>query len=193
MTKPNELHEKKTRDLILQQKVNILTLKRLTVFNEAGEEVKFNTFLENKTITIIFVRHFGCISCRSHVDQIWNLQKLQKNPNNKIIFIGSGKPYVIQSFKEVMGVQDAEIYTDPSLATFDACGMNRGVINLVNTKSLSAMLALKKKGYEQGSFKDSGVHRQMGGVVIFKKPGQLAYHFASEHLGDVDDSKEWPV
>ena len=31
------------------------------------------------------------------------------------------------------------------------------------------MKELKDKGYSQGSFKDSGVGRQMGGVVVLKR------------------------
>ena len=186
-------NEQKNRLLIMQQKVNVLALKRLHVFNENGDKVSFSTFLENKMITIIFVRHFGCIACRAHVDQIWNLKKLRSKSSNKIIFIGSGQPHIIKEFKETMSVQTAEIYTDPSLDTFEACGMSSGVTKLVNFKSLSAMRKLNKEGYTQGDFKDSGSHKQMGGVVIFKKPGQLIYHYASEHLGDFDDTDEWPT
>lgn len=182
-------YKKEQADLLNQQKVNVLTLKRLKVLDESGQEVRFGTFLQAPSITIVFVRHFGCIACRAHVDQIWNIQKKQKN--NRIIFIGSGSPYVIASFKEVMGVEDAEIYTDPSLETFDACGMVRGVFNLVNFKTISAMRTLKNKGYQQGPFKDSGTHRQMGGVVIFRRPGLVSYHYASEYLGDFDNSNDW--
>lgn len=193
MTNSLKSHEQKSKLLVMQQKVNLLTLKRLNVFNENGEEVNFSTFLENKTLTIIFVRHFGCIACRAHVDQIWNLKKLRSNSKNKIIFIGSGAPHIIKEFKDTMNVHKAEIYTDPSLETFEACGMSFGITKLVNFKSLSAMRKLNKEGYTQGSFKDSGSHKQMGGVVIFKKPGQLIYHYSSEHLGDFDDSSKWPT
>lgn len=178
-------------DILKQQTVDVLALQRLNVLNEEGEKVPFRNFLQEKKIIVIFIRHFGCIACRAHVDQIWNKKDELLKSNSRIIFIGNGKPHIIGHFKEIIGAQDAEIYTDPDLNTFDACGMHRGILNLANFKTVSAMRALKNKGYSQGSFKDSGSHRQMGGIVIFKSPGKVIYHFASEYLGDFDNIDEW--
>lgn len=189
MTKTPEVTKE---DLIRQQRVDILALKRLKVLDENNQEVRFSTFLEDKMIIIVFVRHFSCIACRAHVDQIWNLHRGLKKINTRIIFIGNGNPYVIKSFKEDMKVQDAEVYTDPTLEVFDACSMNRSLRNLINIKSLMASIELRKKGYQQSLEKDAGSHRQMGGVVAFKKPGQVVYHFTSKHLGDFDDPNQWP-
>ena len=173
-----------------KERIDILALKRLKVYDENGLFHYFSDFLELPLLTIIFVRHFGCIACRAHVDQIWNLDKLQKNKKNKIIFIGSGSSHVIKTFKEEMNVQDADIYTDPSLEVFDACGMNRGMKNLVNLKSIKGVRKLQKKGYSQGSFKDSGANRQMGGVLVLKRVGEVLYSFASEFVGDLAESED---
>jgi peroxiredoxin len=185
------MNDANKENLTRQQKVDILSLNRLRVLDENKNEILFKSFLDQESITIVFVRHFGCIACRAHIDQIWNVFRKTKNYKARIVFIGSGSPYVIKAFKEDMGVQEAEIYTDPSLETVDACGMKRGVLNLVNFKTVSSMRALRSKGYRQGSFKDSGTHRQMGGVVVFKKPGLVTYHYISEYLGDIDDPEDW--
>lgn len=184
--------QKLEEDLLRQQKDNTLALRRLKVFYENEKPILFEGFLQEDSIIIIFVRHFGCIACRAHVDQIWNLFRGSKRSSARIIFIGNGRPYVIKDFKDDMDVRDAEIYTDPSLESFDACGMNRSIAALLNFKSIAAMRRLKAQGYRQGSFEDSGVHRQLGGVVAFRKPGILTYHFTSRHLGDFDNPDDWP-
>lgn len=176
----------------LQQKIDYLALKRLKVLNENGEQINFTSLWEDRKVIIIFVRHFSCIACRAHVDQIWNKRQDIDKKKTKIIFIGNGEAYVIKSFKEILGVADAEIYTDPTLETFDACGLKRGLRYLINIKSAKQALRLKKQGYSQGAMESSsGTHRQMGGIVIFKHPGTVLYHYTSEYLGDFDDPNDW--
>lgn len=179
-------------DLIRQQHINILALKRLKVLDHDNNEVFFSKFWEQTTI-IVFVRHFGCIACRARVDQISKFYSDMKNKEMRVIFIGNGQPHMIKTFKEDLGLPKAQIYTDPTLKVFDACGMNRSFMNLVNVRSITAMRKLAKEGYAQGSFsRDTGTHRQMGGVVALEKPGKVLYHFTSEFLGDFDNPTNWP-
>ena len=177
----------------LQNKVNVLALKRLSVLDEENKEILFSDLWKKNKVIIVFVRHFGCISCRAHVDQIWNKRKDLRAKKNKIIFIGSGTPASLKMFKSYLNVQDATIYTDPTLQTFEACGLLNGLGYLVNTKTLKKMFELRKQGYEnQVMDTQTGSHKQMGGVVAYKDPGLILYHFASEYLGDQDNPDDWP-
>lgn len=188
-----EEHEAAKIELIRQQRVDILALKRLRIFSEAGVKVHFSSLWKDRTVIIIFLRHFSCIGCRAHADQVWNFHRQMKNLKVKIIFIGNGRPDVIKVFKEEMKLHDAEIYTDPSLETFKACGMHRGVSNYINLKSFIEARRIKKQGYKQGKYtEDVGDLWQNGGVVGFKDPGKVIYHFTSKHLGDYDDPDDWP-
>lgn len=187
-----EESENRDADLIRQQRVNILALQRLKIFNENNEKIVFSTLWEEPVI-VIFVRHFGCIACRARVSEIANFYSQMEKKKVRIVFLGNGQPYMIKTFKESLNLPKVEIYTDPSLEVFDACSMNRSFSNLVNFKSLMAMRNLYKKGYRQGVMdKDTGTHRQMGGVVAFRKPGKVLYHFTSSFLGDFDDPDNWP-
>lgn len=176
-----------------QRVVDILALKRLKVLNEFGEQVRLSTFWDNNTVIFIFVRHFSCIACRAHVDKIWRQRAELEKKKTRIVFIGNGAPSFIGHFKEEMNVQDAEIYTDPSLEVFDACRLNRSALKLLSIKSAAEMMKLKKQGYSQGKWDtDSGIHRQMGGVVAIKHPGKVVYHFVANYLGDFDNPEDWP-
>ncbi|PIK13579.1 AhpC/TSA family protein [Halobacteriovorax sp. JY17] len=188
-----EEYENSKKDLIRQQRVDILALKRLKIFSEEGEQIYFSSLWKDRTVVVIFLRHFSCIGCRAHADQIWNLHRQMKNLKMKIIFIGNGNPNIIKVFKEDLNLHDAEIYTDPSLETFKACGMHRSVSNYINLKSFIELRKLRKKGYTQGKYTEEvGDILQNGGVVGFRDPGKVVYHFTSKHLGDYDDPDEWP-
>jgi hypothetical protein len=175
-------------------KIDFLALKRLSVFDEKGRTVPLNYFWKDKPIVMIFIRHFGCIACRAHVDMIWNKRQEFKNKKTNIVFIGNGKPEAIRMFKEDIKALDAPVFTDPSLEVFDACGMKRGIVNLIDPRSVGKFISLSKKGYSQGTINETtGAHTQMGGVVAFKPPGTVVYHFVSNYLGDFDRPEDWPV
>ena len=177
----------------LNHRVDILALNRLKVFDEENREVLFSSFWKNRPATIIFVRHFGCIACRAHVDQIWNKKKDILKTSN-LLFIGNGKPEIIKIFKEDIKASTAPIFTDPTLQAFDACGLKRSPLNLIDPRGAKRMYDLVNEGYNQGTAdKRTGFHTQMGGVVVFRPPGIVAYHFISDYLGDFDKPEDWPA
>ena len=169
----------------LQQKVNILELNRLKVLDENEESVYISSFWKTNPAILIFIRHFGCIACRGHVDQVWSRKdEIQKN-GSKIVFIGNGDSYMISEFKKEMNVLNAPIFTDPTLKTFDAIGLFRGVGAILNPRSIKEMIKLYNKGYSQGKIqKGNGFHTQLGGIIIMKPPGIVTYHYVSQYIGD---------
>lgn len=170
-----------------QQKVDTLALKRLIVKNEDNKDIPFRDLHKGKKTTFVFIRHFGCIACRAHVVQIMDQVRAGKI-KTPIVFIGNGQATIIKAFKEDLGVQNAKIYTDPTLQVFDACSLKRGLTYLVSLSTAKAFYGLSKAGYSQGKqMKENGYHRQMGGIVIFSKIGEVIYHYSSHYLGDFPD------
>jgi peroxiredoxin len=181
-----------TKELSPQSQIDILTLNRLLVLNENGQEILISSFWKSNPVVIIFLRHFGCIACRAQVDKVWKNKEALQKTGNKIIFVGNGTAEMINGFKEELNIMDAPIFTDPTMEIFDACGLNRGLKYLLNAKAILQAGKLYKEGYTQGTQKkENGAHTQMGGIMAIKPPGQVTYHFASEYLGDFDDSSKW--
>ena len=176
-----------------QSSVDILALSRIKLTNENGDQIYFNQLWKSGSIVIIFLRHFGCIACRGHLDKIWSQRESLKKRNINIVFIGNGSVEAMKQFKKELGYENVPIFTDPSLESFDACGMNNGIQYLFSLKTIKNGYKLFKEGYTQGNIKDSGYHKQMGGVVAFRSPGKLIYRFVAESLGDFDNTEDWPA
>ncbi len=172
------------------KQVDTLALKRLKVKSEDSQEVPFVDLYKDGKVTFIFIRHFGCIACRGHVSQV--MEQLRAGARKgSVIFIGNGHPTLIKAFKQDMKVLDAQIFTDPSLEVFDACGLNRGLTYLLSTSTVRGFYKLKKQGFSQGKQqKENGYHRQMGGVIVMSKTGQVLYHYASHYLGDIPNDDQ---
>lgn len=179
--------EKSHQDLI-----DILALKRLRIYSENGDQIMFASLWEHNPVVVVFIRHFGCIACRAHVSQVWEKKEEIEKKGTRIVFIGNGSHVMIKGFKEDLKIPDATIYTDPTLKTFDAAGMLRGIFHIVSPRSVIAMTNLAIQGHRQArSSKETGYHTQLGGVLAIKKPGIVTYHFVSEYIGDFDHPEEW--
>ena len=173
-----------------QQKIDILALNRLKVLNEKNEEIVLSSLWKDHPAVIVFIRHFGCISCRSHVDQVWSKKdKIQLN-GTKIYFIGSGSPYLISQFKIDCNLTDAKIFTDPTLESFKASGLIHTNTKVLDAASLKKIKELEAMGYSLKKIENDGDDTQLGGIVAMKPPGIVSFHFISQFIGDFEDQRE---
>jgi peroxiredoxin len=151
-------------------------------------------FWNQQTAILVFLRHFGCISCRSHAQEVWSQRaELQKN-GSRIIFIGNGSPDMIDGFRQAYGLEGALIFTDPTLRSFSLAGFNRSIANLLKFASAKNMISLAMEGHTNGSpfEKGTGSNRQMGGIVVVHPNSQVSYQYISESVGDTPDAEEIP-
>lgn len=166
--------------------MDIVKFSKCYIMNERRKEIPISTLWESNPVLFIFLRHFGCVACRAHAKQIWDDRAKYEINGTKIIFIGNGTPEYITYFKEDLEIQDAPIYTNPSLSAFTAAGFKKGFRALVNTKSLTNGLKLLSEGHKQKSINRFVVGNpwQLGGVLVIRPGGKVAYQYISEALGD---------
>lgn len=165
--------------------MNILKLAQLKVLDQDKNIVPVASFWRDQTAIIIFLRHFGCISCRTHAKEVWQRRHDYEKSKAKLYFIGNGSPEMITAFKENLGIQDAPIFTDPKLETFHACGFKRGFLNSFGPKSIKNVVKMYMNGHEYEAYTpQKGDLWQLGGVVAIRKDSTLAYHHISEAVGD---------
>jgi hypothetical protein len=175
-----------------QHKVDVLALARLKILDVNGKEVVVSSLWKDAPAVLIFLRHFSCIACRAYVDLIWKKREEFQRSKTRIIFVGNGAPHLIGVFKADLKIADADIYTDPTLKTFEACGLVKGIFHLLDPRGVMKVVEFHLQGYRQAPLnKDSGSHTQMGGVVAFKPNGRVVYHYIENFLGDNDLSEGW--
>jgi hypothetical protein len=95
--------------------------------------------------------------------------------------IGNGAPMFIAGFRETTGFQ-GPIYTDPSLAVYQAAELERGLWKTVNVRGLAASVGALRRGFRQG--RTQGDATQQGGVVVVAPGGSIIYHHISRYPGD---------
>ncbi len=175
-----------------ENKVRILELSQCEISNEAGEKFKFGSLWQQQTGIFVFLRHFACLMCRSHAKEVWrNRDKYLDGGRSQLYFIGNGQPHFIKQFKEDLDLEQANIYTDPSLKSFHASGFNRGFLATLGPRGLTNGLKTMMKGERQGAYeKAAGDLWQLGGILAINPQGKVVYHFMSEVMGDYPPEEE---
>ena len=173
---------------VAKSPVNIVTFANAMIFDEQGTELKLGTLWRERTIIFVFLRHFGCVSCRGHALDVWRQRESYEKTGAKIVFIGNGNPHFIEHFKNDLGMEGAPIYTDPSLISFYAAGFKRGFLVALGPHAIVNGIKMLIKGARQGA--TAGDLWQLGGVIAVKPDGRVAYHYISEVMGDFPPTKD---
>jgi hypothetical protein len=171
--------------------INIVQFANSTLLDENGLEVKLGSLWRERTILFVFLRHFGCVSCRSHAVEVWSQREKYEKGGARIVFVGNGSPHFIGVFKADLQLDGAPVYTDPSLTSFRAAGFKRGFLLALGPQALANGLHMLAKGYRQGPMdKATGDLWQLGGLVVIKPGGRIAYHYISLVMGDYAPEKD---
>src|SRR5262245_18582310 len=99
--------------------------------------------------------------CREHVVQLHRQIDLIHAAGAELVIVGSGTPNFILGFRETTGY-DGPMYSDPSLASYQAAGLKRGMWrNFMPQVTLHGIRALARGNF-QG--RTRGDPSQQGGV-----------------------------
>jgi len=167
---------------------DINRLSQVSVIGEDLNKFKLSTFWEKSPAIFIFLRHFACIACRAHAQDVWSQRQKYEKAGAQIYFIGNGAPAMIKVFKEDMGLTDAWIFTDPHLESFHAAGFKKGFFSAFGVNSLISIQKLKRQGHVAKKWNsEQGDPMQLGGILVVKPGGIVSYQYISEYQGDFAD------
>jgi len=100
----------------------------------------------------------------------------------ELVFVGNGNRHFARAFRDELGIK-APLYVDTERGAYAALGMRRGFVATVGslTAVKNAARALRK-GFRQGSVQ--GDAWQLGGVLVVRPGGEIAYRHLSRTAGD---------
>lgn len=92
--------------------------------------------------------------------------------------IGSGNPKQAKKFVESFSFT-GEMYVDPSLKTYKAFNLNRGITRTLGPSSIMRGISAMKEGFRQG--KSAGDLWQQGGMFVIGPDSQTGSHLLFAH------------
>ena len=189
--KLKELNKNRRLQTVGETKIraDIASLAQCYVMDENEQITLLGDLWKKETVLLVFLRHFACAACRAHVRQIIENKENFESKGAKIYFIGNGTPHFMRVFKEQYNLQEAKIFTDPSLKSFDAAGFRRGFwIDPGNMHTRPEFISqaifhtMKKTG--------SGNVWQLGGILAIQAGGKIKYQYTSQTMDDHPPSKD---
>jgi len=119
--------------------------------------------------------------CREQVAQLVEVYPRLLAAGISLAVVGNGNVAQARAFSEERSLP-FPLYTDPTLATYAAAGMKRGVSTVVSLQTLRMGRVAAAHGHRQGA--TQGDPWQQGGAHLILPDGKLVYSQISEVAGD---------
>ena len=156
---------------------------RLPITGEDGKQITFGSLFESQRTIVIFIRHFWCPLCQDYMSSVNSflgpkmICKTCENGHHEIkgfalghdagtrvrfVVISNGAHGMIAKYRQIFGLS-FKVYTDPSLALYQALGMGRD----------SDIKHHNQQTYKHNKSVDSSISEKNSGL---SKPGEYVKH-----------------
>ncbi len=116
--------------------------------------------------------------CRQQVAQLRPFVITIRELDTNLVLIGNGTPQQLAGFRRFVPPETL-VYTDPSLRSFAALGLGRG---LFHWRTILHAIRAWRQGFRQGT--TQGDPWQLGGAALVLPDGTLSYSYISREAGD---------
>jgi peroxiredoxin len=154
-------------------------LQQITVFDPDGREIRLGQLWAERTVVLVFVRHFGCLFCREQIAALRHLGGRVRSLGAELVLIGHGTVEQARAFRDEAG--PLPVFTDPTRQAYCAMNMRRGRRSVMTVGVLRRALRAWRLGFRQSRV--AGDPFQQGGVVIVDPTGLERYRFISREAG----------
>jgi hypothetical protein len=98
-----------------------------------------------------------------------------------LVVVGTGAPFFAQGFRELLHLDDVDVLSDESLASYRLLGFKRGLLTF-SLRSIAPYLRAFQRGQRQA--RTQGDALQQGGAIVVRPGGEIVYRFVSEVAGE---------
>jgi peroxiredoxin len=146
------------------------------VLLSTGETVPLKELYKDKSLVLVFLRHFGCTFCREQVSQ------LRSHKNWNITLCSMASPEEAEEFRQKLSSPHPFI-CDPDQELYQAFGLKRGKAKqMFNPRVFMRGFGATFQGHLVG--KPIGDPWQMPGVFLIEPDGTIAWHYRSVDASD---------
>jgi len=164
--------------------VAIMALGDVTVLDAKGASIALGTVWSERDAIILFVRHFACAGCRSHLAELRPRLTELEALGVGVVIVGSGSPAQLATFvvEQRLAGHPVAVYTDPELAAYRAAELGRSWLGTIGPRALGNLAALALRGHNNG--RACGDLWQQGGTLYVRHGGEIAFAHRSQRIGD---------
>lgn len=143
------------------------------------------SLLAERSVFLVFLRHFGCTFCREAVAEIAAKRGAIEAQGAPLAFVHLGTEDKAQWFFKPYGLLDVPRFSDPTGNLYQAFGLARAELRqYLNSQSIVRMLGAWTKGHF--AFYPAGDVKRMPGAFLLHK-GEIRKAFRHKLVSDRPD------
>jgi peroxiredoxin len=153
--------------------------------DQDGNEVRLGDLWAEEPVALVWVRHYGCVHCRSHAARLNEALPEFEAAGVRVVLVGQGKPRQAAHFRRRMGI-DLPVLADESRESYRAAGAKVATAGeLVGPKSVTQ--GLKATFESRGKVHQGriiGHPAQLGGAMVIAPGGEVTWSHMAEDASD---------
>jgi peroxiredoxin len=146
-----------------------------------GRMVQLGDLWRERSVVLVFVRHFGCIFCRQQVAELKDIVGQIEARGAELVVVGNGRVEDARRFAREQGI-GFRLLTDPTGEAYRRAGMRHGLATVVGAGVLGRGLVAWARGFRQAEV--LGDPLQQGGVLVIAAGGREVFRYVSRRAGD---------
>ena len=160
------------------------SLLKCIVEDAAGSTSSLPSLWERAPVTLIFIRHFGCIGCSENLSLLEPIFKNLDALGQRVVLIGCGPKEYISDFRKRLNLLYAhiEIFTDEEGACHRAAGLLYGRWGSFGPRGLKEIVSAYFSGHVQVGF--HGDYKQHAGAMMVTPQGMIQFWHSNRSIGD---------
>jgi hypothetical protein len=171
------------------QQVPVL-LSKCIIEDADGITSSLDSLWENRPVTLIFIRHFGCIGCSENLSLLESIFRDLNALGQRVVLIGCGPKEYISDFRERLNLLYApiEIFTNEAGDCHRAASLSYGRWGVFGPQGLKEIVSAYFSGHVQVGF--HGDYKQHAGAMMVNPQGMIELWHGNRSIGDhIDPNK----
>ncbi len=155
-----------------------------------NQEQDLLSLSRNRTVMLVFLRHFGCVFCKEALSDLAERQSVIKNKGIELVFVHMSEKDVAEDYFKRYRLAKSVHISDPFCQYYAAFGIVKGNFSqLYGLRTWIRGFAAKRQGHELELARALGDSTQMPGIFIIKD-GTVVDKFIHKHASDRPDYDE---
>jgi peroxiredoxin len=150
-----------------------------------GNEVRLGDLWSEEPVALVWVRHYGCVHCRSHAVQLEEARSEFDAAGVRVVLVGQATPRQAAHFRRRLEI-DLPVLADETRESYEAAGAKVATAGeLFGPRSVSAGLrnTFQSRGkVHQGRI--IGHPAQLGGAMLIARGGEVTWSHMAEDAAD---------
>jgi peroxiredoxin len=150
-----------------------------------GDEVRLGELWSEEPVALVWVRHYGCVHCRSHAVELDKARSEFDAAGVRVVLVGQATPRQAAHFRRRLDI-DLPVLADESRETYRAAGAKVATAGeLLGPKSVTR--GLKATFESRGKVHQGriiGHPAQLGGAMVVAPGGEVTWSHMAEDASD---------